>query len=107
MSIFLFVRPLVDQVVSTISSQVVNASSLQEDLQTAAASVPDAWIGDDANEFAADFARRVVPGMNALISAIDGINVNLGKAINVVDSADAAASRRASGLADRFRRIIS
>ena len=80
---FIFIRPMVDQAMSAISGEANKATSLLDGLKSMAAQVPQAWIGDDANEFAADFQRKIVMGMIELIAAIGGININLTRGANV------------------------
>lgn len=106
MSFFQFIRSDVEQAVSTIANEAAKASNLLDQLQSLAARVPQAWIGDDANEFAADFARRIVPAMIELIAAIGGVNINITKGTNIVDSADTRCSGMASNLADTFSGIF-
>jgi hypothetical protein len=50
-------------------------------------------------------ARKVVPAMIELIAAIGGINLNLNKATNAVDSGDAKARGMVSQLGDLFGQI--
>jgi len=106
MSCFQFIRQQVEQASSTIANEAAKASSLLDQLQALAARVPQAWIGDDANEFAADFARRIVPAMVELIAAIGGININIGKGTNIVDTTDTSCTGLASNLADTFSGIF-
>jgi len=106
MSFFQMIRSMVEQARSTIAQQATKATELQNELQEVATRVPQAWIGDDANEFSADFARRVVPAMVELAVAITGINVNLGRCIEIIDAADAQLRARVAGLTERFNRIV-
>lgn len=103
---FIFIRPMVDQAISTIAGEANKATSLLDGLKSVAAQVPQAWIGDDANEFAADFQRKIVAGMIELIAAIGGININLTRGANIVDNADRACRGLASGLGDVFGSIF-
>ena len=64
-----------------------------------------AWIGGDADEFAADVARKVIPAMTELIAAIGGININLNSATSIVDQADQKCQGMANQLGDLFGQI--
>ena len=67
--------------------------------------IQGAWIGGDANEFASDVARKLIPAIMELIAAIGGVNLNLTKATGVVDQADAKIKSLADGLGDMFDKI--
>jgi hypothetical protein len=107
MGIFQLIRPDVLAAITTIANEVVKATTLQSHLNGLAERVPQAWIGDDANEFSTDFTRRVVPAMVELIAAIGGINVNLNKGIAIVDAADQNAARVAANLTSKFKGITA
>ena len=107
MGIFQLIRPVVLTAITTITNEVVKATTLQSHLNGLAERVPQAWIGDDANEFSTEFTRRVVPAMTELIAAVSGINVNLNKGIAIVDAADQNAARVAANLTSKFNGITA
>jgi WXG100 family type VII secretion target len=100
-----FLRGEVDNVMSGVKQQQQIVSGVLDQINSYVPKVQAAWIGGDANEFAADVGRKIVPAMNALIAAIGGINVNLTKATNVIDQADAKVKSMADSLGDLFDKI--
>lgn len=105
MSIFQFIRPEVLNVQSAIKAQHSQTSGLLNQINAVVPKVQSAWIGGDADEFAADVGRKIVPAMIELIAAIAGINLNLNKATDVVDKADAKVQSMANQLGDIFDKI--
>lgn len=67
--------------------------------------VQGAWIGGDADEFAADIMRRLIPKYVELALAFAGINVNLTKSTETVQGADGKAAKMAGQLGDTFSQI--
>jgi WXG100 family type VII secretion target len=100
-----FLRGEVDNVMSGVKQQQQIVSGVLDQINSYVPKVQAAWIGGDANEFAADVGRKIVPAMNALIAAIAGINVNLTKATNAIDQADSKVKSLADGLGDLFSKI--
>lgn len=100
-----FLREQVENVISGVSQQKEITNNVLETIKGYVPMVQQAWIGGDANEFAADVMRKVVPAMLELIAAIGGININLTKATSIVDQADAKVKSLASGLGDLFNSI--
>jgi uncharacterized protein YukE len=100
-----FLRGEVDNVMSGVKQQQQIVSGVLDQINSYIPKVQGAWIGGDANEFAADVGRKIVPAMNALIAAIGGVNVNLTKAINVIDQADSKVKSMADNLGDLFGNI--
>lgn len=100
-----FLRPSVDDVMSQVSSQHQQAQNVLQTIQGFVPKVTGAWKGDDANEFAADVARKLIPAMTELIAAIAGVNLNLTKATSVMDQADSKVKSLADGLGDVFSKI--
>jgi uncharacterized protein YukE len=90
---------------SGVKQQQQIVSGVLDQINSYVPKVQSAWIGGDANEFAADVGRKIVPAMNALIAAIAGINVNLTKATNVIDQADSKVKSMADNLGDLFGNI--
>jgi uncharacterized protein YukE len=98
-----FIRNQVDNVTATVGQQQQVTSNVLDQIKGFVPKVQSAWIGGDADEFAADVARKLVPAMMELIAAIGGINLNLGKATGIVDQADS----KAKGLADNLGELFS
>ena len=98
-----FIRNQVDNVTATVGQQQQVTSNVLDQIKGFVPKVQSAWIGGDADEFAADVARKLVPAMMELIAAIGGINLNLGKATGIVDQADS----KAKGMADNPGELFS
>jgi len=98
-----FIRNQVDNVTATVGQQQQVTSNVLDQIKGFVPKVQSAWIGGDADEFAADVARKLIPAMMELIAAIGGINLNLGKATGIVDQADS----KAKGLADNLGELFS
>ncbi len=105
MSLFQFLRPQVGEVMSGINKQQSQVSGLLSQINSVVPKVQSAWVGGDADEFAADVGRKIVPAMMELIAAIGGVNLNLTKATDVVDKADAKVKSMANQLGDLFDKI--
>lgn len=103
MSFLQFIRADVSSVISGVSGQQQIVGGLLDQITSAVPRVQSAWVGGDADEFAADVSRKLVPAMNNLIAAIAGTNVNLTKATEVVDQAD----RKVKGLADQLAGVFN
>jgi uncharacterized protein YukE len=100
-----FIRDQVDNVTATVGQQQQVTSNVLDPIKGFVPKVQSAWIGGDADEFAADVARKLVPAMMELIAAIGGINLNLGKATGIVDQADSKAKGMADNLGELFSQI--
>jgi uncharacterized protein YukE len=100
-----FLRGEVSNVIAGVGQQQQLVSGVLDTIKGYVPKVQAAWIGGDADEFAADVARKVVPAMVELIAAIGGINLNLNKATNAVDAGDAKAKSMVSQLGDLFGQI--
>jgi WXG100 family type VII secretion target len=100
-----FIRDQVENVSSTVNQQQQITSNVLDQIKGFVPKVQSAWIGGDADEFAADVARKLVPAMLELIAAIAGINLNLGKATGIVDQADNKVKGLADNLGDVFAQI--
>ena len=98
MSIFNFVRSDCESIMANVGAQKQLTSGVLDQVKSYVPKVQAAWIGGDADEFAADVVKRLVPAMMELIAAIAGINLNLVKAIGIADQAD----HKASGMADQL-----
>jgi len=105
MSFLQFLRGPVEDVMSKVGSQQQQAQGLMDQVKGYVPKVQSAWKGGDEKEFEADVARKLVPAMTELIAAIAGINLNLSKATNVMDSADSKVKSLANGLGDMFGKI--
>lgn len=105
MSLFQFLRPQVSEVMSGVNQQKSAVDGLLSQINSVVPKVQSAWIGGDADEFAADVQRKIVPAMIELIAAIGGINLNLTKATDVVDQADNKVKGLANQLGDLFDKI--
>ena len=100
-----FLRGEVSNVMSGVGQQQQIVSGVLDQIKSYVPKVQSSWIGGDADEFAADVARKVVPAMIELIAAIGGINLNLTKATSAVDSGDVKAKGMVSQLGDLFSQI--
>lgn len=100
-----FLRGEVSNVMSGVGQQQQIVSGVLDTLKSYVPKVQGSWIGGDADAFAADVARKVVPAMIELIAAIGGVNLNLTKATSAVDSGDAKAKGMVGQLADLFGSI--
>ena len=98
-----FIRDQVDNVTATVGQQQQVTSNVLDQIKGFVPKVQSAWIGGDADEFAADVARKLIPAMMELIAAIGGINLNLGRATGIVDQADS----KVKGLADNLGELFS
>ena len=100
-----FIRDQVDNVTATVGQQQQVTSNVLDQIKGFVPKVQSAWIGGDADEFAADVARKLIPAMMELIAAIGGINLNLGKATGIVDQADSKVKGLADNLGEMFSQI--
>lgn len=100
-----FIAGGVQDVMGQVGQQQQQAQSVLQNIQGFVPKVQAAWRGDDANEFAADVARKIVPAMAELIAAIAGVNLNLTKATDVMNQADSKVKGLADGLGDVFSKI--
>lgn len=100
-----FLRGEVDNVMSGVKQQQQITSGVLDQIKGYVPKVQAAWIGGDANEFAADVARKIVPAMTELIAAIGGVNLNLTKATSAIDQADSKVKSMADNLGDTFGNI--
>jgi len=105
MSFFQIIRSEIENVSATVSQQQQVTQGVMDKIQSFPAKIQGAWIGGDADEFAADVARKVIPAITELIAAIGGINLNLSKATSTVDNADTQCQGMASQLGDVFSQI--
>jgi WXG100 family type VII secretion target len=105
MSFLQFLRGDVENVMSGVDQQKQIVSNTLDSIKSLVPRVTMSWIGGDAEEFAADVMRKIVPAMVELIAAIAGINLNLTKATNIVDQADQKVKSLADGLGDLFSGI--
>jgi len=105
MSVLQFLRSEVENVSAGVGQQQQIATGVLDQIKSYVPKVQAAWIGGDADEFAADVARRLVPAMMELIAAIAGISLNLTQATNTIDQADSSAQGMANSLGDVFSQI--
>ena len=105
MSFFQFIRDSVSSVISGITQQQQITTGGMQQIMGFVPKIQAAWIGGDANEFAADVQRKVIPAIQNVIAAIGGVNINLNKATDVVDKADAKVKSMVDGLGDMFDKI--
>lgn len=105
MSFLQFLRGDVENVMSGVEQQKQIVSGTLDSIKSLVPRVTMSWIGGDAEEFAADVMRKIVPAMVELIAAIAGINLNLTKATNIVDQADAKVKSLSDGIGDLFSGI--
>ncbi len=100
-----FLRKEVDNVKAGVGQQKQIVSSVLDAIKGYVPRVQSAWIGGDADEFAADVGRKLIPALAELIAAIGGISLNLTKATSIIDQADAKVKSMAGGLGDMFAKI--
>jgi uncharacterized protein YukE len=100
-----FLRGEVSNVIAGVGQQQHIVSGVMDQIKSYVPKVQSSWIGGDADEFAADVARKVIPAITELIAAIAGINLNLNKATSAVDSGDAKAKALVGQLGDLFGQI--
>jgi uncharacterized protein YukE len=100
-----FLRGEVSNVIAGVGQQQQIVSGVMDQIKSYVPKVQSSWIGGDADEFAADVARKVIPAIIELIAAIGGINLNLNKATAAVDAGDAKSKGMVSQLADLFGQI--
>lgn len=105
MSYLQFLRGEVDNVTAGVGQQKQIVSGVMDQVQSYVPKIQSAWIGGDANEFAADVARKIIPAMVELIAAIGGININLSSATNIIDQADSKCKGLADSVGDLFSQI--
>jgi len=105
MSFFQYVSSGVSDAAVKFIQQKNTTDSSQSIVKGFVPKIQGAWIGGDAEEFAADIARRLVPKYVELALAFTGINVNLTKSNESVQGADQNASKMASQLGDTFSQI--
>ena len=105
MSFLQFIRGDVENVIAGIAQQQSQASGVLDVIKSFIPKVQAAWIGGDAEEFAADVNRKIVPAMIELVAAIGGVNLNLNKATSIVDQADSKVKGMADQLGDLFSQI--
>jgi WXG100 family type VII secretion target len=105
MALLQFIRGQVENVTSGIQQQKQTVSGVLDQVKSYVPKIQSAWIGGDADEFAADVSRKVVPAMLDLIAAIGGMNLNLDKATNIVDQADNKCKGIVDSLGDQFANI--
>jgi uncharacterized protein YukE len=100
-----FLRGEVSNVIAGVGQQQQITSQVMDQIKSFVPKVQSAWIGGDADEFAADVARKIIPAMTELIAAIGGININLNSATDIVDQADSKSAGMANQLGDLFGQI--
>ena len=105
MSFFQIIRSEIENVSATVQQQQQVTQGVMDKINSFPAKIQGAWIGGDADEFAADVARKVIPAITELIAAIGGINLNLSRATSTVDNADTQCQGLASQLGDVFSQI--
>lgn len=105
MSFLQFLRGDVENVMSGVEQQKQIVSNTLDSIKSLVPRVLMSWIGGDAEEFQADVMRKIVPAMLELIAAIAGVNLNLTKAVNIIDQADSKVKSLADGVGDLFSGI--
>jgi uncharacterized protein YukE len=100
-----FLRGEVDNVIAGVGQQQQITSQVMDQIKSFVPKVQAAWIGGDAEAFAEDVAREIIPAITELIAAIGGVNINLNSATGIVDQADQKAQGMANQLGDLFGQI--
>jgi uncharacterized protein YukE len=102
-----FIRSETNRINGIVAQQRQIVSGILDAIKSYVPKVQSAWIGGDADAFAADVFRKLVPAMMDLIAAIGGINLNLSKSIEAIDQADRQVQQLAGGVKDTFSKIFS
>ena len=105
MAFLQFIRQEVENAAASVQQQQQVTQDVMDKIQSYPGKVQGAWIGGDADEFAVDVARKVIPAITELIAAIGGINLNLSKATSTIDKADTQSQGLVSQLGDVFSQI--
>jgi WXG100 family type VII secretion target len=105
MDFFQVIFSKVNEVASTVAKQQQQTTQVMDTIQGFVPKIQAAWIGGDADEFAADVQRKVIPAIMEVIAAIAGINLNLTKASDVVNKADSQSKSLVDGLEQEFAKI--
>jgi|SRR5579859_4536950 len=100
-----FIRGEVDNVIAGVGQQQQITSQVMDQIKSFVPKVQAAWIGGDAEAFAEDVAREIIPAITELIAAIGGVNINLNSATSIVDQADQKCQGMANQLGDIFGQI--
>jgi uncharacterized protein YukE len=100
-----FLRGEVDNVIAGVGQQQQITSQVMDQIKSFVPKVQAAWVGGDAEAFAEDVAREIIPAITELIAAIGGVNINLNSATGIVDQADQKAQGMANQLGDLFGQI--
>jgi uncharacterized protein YukE len=100
-----FLRGEVDNVIAGVGQQQQITSQVMDQIKSFVPKVQAAWIGGDAEAFAEDVAREIIPAITELIAAIGGVNINLNSATSIVDQADQKCQGMANQLGDLFGQI--
>lgn len=104
--LFQFVRSAVQEQMQRIQQQQQATTQVMDTIKGYVPMVQASWIGGDADAFAADVARKIIPAITQLIAAIAGINLNLVSATEIVDKADSECKSMISDLTSTFESII-
>jgi uncharacterized protein YukE len=102
MSFIDMIRDQITQQINVISLQSNMTGQLKTKIQSFVPTVSGAWIGGDADAFAAEVQGRLLPAIDELIAALAGINLNLSHAVGAIDQAD----QKAKGFADRLGELF-
>lgn len=105
MDFFQVIFDKVNEVSSTVTKQQQLTTSVMDNIQGFVPKIQAAWIGGDADEFAADVQRKVIPAIMEVIAAIAGVNLNLTKASGVVNQADAKSKSLVDGWESEVAKI--
>lgn len=103
---FQFVFPQISSVQQTITKQQQATDAVMQVVKGYVPKIEAAWEGDDAKAFAQHIASHFVPDIMALIAAIAGINTNINKAVDTVNSADSQIQGMVDQLGGVFDQII-
>ncbi len=104
--LFQFVRAAVQEQMQRIQQQQQATTQVMDTIKGYVPMVQASWIGGDADAFAADVARKIIPAITQLIAAMAGINLNLVSATEIVDKADSECKSMISDLTSTFEAII-
>jgi len=103
---FQFMPNLVMDIAKNVMSQKTATENDQSTVKSYVPMVQSAWIGGDEEAFSNEVLTRLVPKYFELALAFAGIELNLTKSSDSVQSADQKAAKAANGLGDLFSKIF-
>jgi WXG100 family type VII secretion target len=106
MSFILVVVQGVQEAQGKVKAQKQKVSTGLDQIKSYTPVIQSNWEGSDADAYAADVVRKIVPATLELIAAIAGVDLNLTKSMDLVSQADTQSKGLASQLGDVFGQIF-